>query len=277
MAIITFWSNEKRQMGQTLTAAAIATYMGMEHNSKMLLLSTCYGDTALEEAFSIKSKAKKSMFNISNNRNIDLDSGIAGISKLTFANRLEPNLIKDYTKVVYKDRLEVLFAPQRGVDYTKLSQTYKDIILNANQYYEYVFVDLNKGLDNQLSREILEISDVIVITLEQRLSKVQKFMELQDKEPLLKEPNILVVLGKYDKFSKCNIKNVEKYIKPRRNIYAVPYNTLYLEASDDGSVPDLFLKVKLSGQDDKNGVFMNEIKKISEAIIYKIQERQMNM
>ena len=149
--------------------------------------------------------------------------------------------------------------------------------MNANQYYEYVFVDLNKGFDNPLSREILEISDVIIITLEQRLSKLQKFMELTAREPLLQETNVLVVLGKYDKLSKCNTKNVEKYLKPKRNVYAVPYNTLYLEASDDGSVPDLFLRVRLSGQDDKNGIFMSEIKKISDAIIYKIQERQMNM
>lgn len=277
MAIVTFWSNEKRQIGQTLTAAAVATYMGLEHNNRMLLISTVYGDEALEQAFSIKNKEKKSLFGIGNNRNIDLDSGIAGLAKLTFANRLEPKLIKDYTKVAFKDRLELLYAPNRGVDYEKLKKVYKDIILNANNYYEYVFVDLNKGLDNELSRDILEISDVIVITLEQRLSKLQKFMELTAKEPLLQEPNVLVVLGKYDRFSKCNIKNVEKYLKPKRNVYVVPYNTLYLEASDDGTVPDLFLRVRLSGQDDKNGVFMSEIKKISDSIIYKIQERQMNM
>ena len=277
MAIVTFWSNEKRQIGQTLTAAAVATYMGLEHNSKMLLLSTAYGDQALEQAFSIKSKEKKSLFALSNNKNIDLDSGIAGLAKLTFANRLEPKLIRDYTKVAFKDRLEVLFAPNIGIDYEKLKNEYKEIIMKANNYYEYVFVDLNKGLDNELTREILEMSDVIVITLEQRLSKLQQFTELIAKEPLLQESNILVVLGKYDKNSKCNLKNVEKYLKLKRGVYAVPYNTLYLEASDDGTVPDFFLRVKLSGQDDKNGVFMAEIKKIADRIIYKIQERQMNM
>ena len=121
------------------------------------------------------------------------------------------------------------------------------------------------------------MSDVIVITLEQRLSKLKQYIEQTAKEPLLQESNILVVLGKYDKHSKCNIKNVEKYLKPKRNVYAVPYNTLYLEASDDGTVPDFFLRVRLSGQDDKNGAFMSEIKKITDSIIYKIQERQMNM
>jgi len=73
------------------------------------------------------------------------------------------------------------------------------------------------------------------------------------------------------------MKNVEKYLRTHKNVYSIPYNTLYLEASDDGTVPDLFLKIRLAGQDDKNGVFMSEIKRISEAIIYKIQERQMNM
>ena len=277
MSIIAFWSNEKKRVAQTLNAAAVATYMGLEHNSKMLLISTCQSDDALEKSFATKNKSKKSMLDMAANKGVDLDTGIAGIAKLLYANRLEPKLIKDYTKVIYKDRLEVLFAPNKGVDYKKLAGYYKDIIQNANQYYEYVFVDLTKGLDNPVAREVLEIADVIVINLEQRLSKIQDFIRLTAMEPLLQESNVLLAIGDYDKFSKCNTSNVEKYFRQKRKVYAIPYNTLFLEASDDGTVADLFLRIRLSGKDDKNGVFMSEIGKLCEASIYKIQERQMNM
>ena len=41
MAIITFWSNGKEQTGKTISLAAIATYMSIQHNIKILVLSAC--------------------------------------------------------------------------------------------------------------------------------------------------------------------------------------------------------------------------------------------
>jgi len=274
MSIITFWSNQKRQTGQTLSAAAVATYMGMEHNDRILLLSTEYGDDSLEYAFGNPNQPKKMPFVQSSN--VGIDSGISGIAKLMSANRLEPDLIKDYTRIAFKDRLEVLYAPYKGIDYQKILAMYKDVITTANRYYDLVIVDLNKGLDKPEAREILEISDVVVVCLEQRLSRLKQYLELKAKEPILKENNILICLGDYDRFSKCNTKNVEKFLKQRKEVFTVPYNTLYLEASDDGTVPDFFLRVRTMNMTDKNGLFMSELKKFSDGIIYKIQEIQMN-
>ena len=38
MAIISFWSDSKKQTGQTMSAVAIATYMAIEHNYKMMMI-----------------------------------------------------------------------------------------------------------------------------------------------------------------------------------------------------------------------------------------------
>lgn len=40
MAIITFKSNEIKETGQTLSIAAVATKMAIEHNYKILVIST---------------------------------------------------------------------------------------------------------------------------------------------------------------------------------------------------------------------------------------------
>ena len=37
MAIVTFWSECKKEIGQTSTAIAVATQMAIEHNYKILL------------------------------------------------------------------------------------------------------------------------------------------------------------------------------------------------------------------------------------------------
>lgn len=276
MSIVTFWSNQTRQTGQTLSATAVATYMGMEHTDKILLLSTEYCDDALEYAFGSAGQPKKKSSLMMHVGNAGLDTGINGIVKLIKANRLEPELIKDYTKIAFREILEILYAPTKGVDYQKVLELYKDIILAANRYYDLVIVDLNKGLIKPEVREILEISDVIVVCLEQRVSKLKQYLELKAKDPLFREKNILISLGNYDRFSKCNTKNVEKLLKQKNEVFAVPYNTLYLEASDDGTVPDLFLKIRTMDTTDKNGVFMNELKRFTDGILYKIQEVQMN-
>ena len=40
MAVITFHSNETKETGQTLSVAAIAAHMAIEHNYKILIIAT---------------------------------------------------------------------------------------------------------------------------------------------------------------------------------------------------------------------------------------------
>ena len=61
MAIIVFNSNEKKETGQTLTTAALATYMSIEHNQKMLIVSTDFNDGTLED---LQKKADSFIINI---------------------------------------------------------------------------------------------------------------------------------------------------------------------------------------------------------------------
>ena len=55
----------------------------------------------------------------------------------------------------------------------------------------------------------------------------------------------------------------------------LPYNTLYFEATNEAGVPDLFLKLKkISDSDDRNVHFVEEVKRASENITYRLQELQ---
>ena len=51
MSIVTFWSNGKEQTGKTLAVAAIGTHMAIEHNYKILIISTGYQDKTLDNCF----------------------------------------------------------------------------------------------------------------------------------------------------------------------------------------------------------------------------------
>lgn len=283
MAIVTFWSNTKKQTGQTMSLAAIATSMAIEHNYKILVLSTKYNDNTLELCFGGNDKNKKLIKSLIANPTVAVDNGIEGLSKIANSGRMTPDIIQNYTHIVYKNRLEVLYGYKEIEDrptkeeYIKLCDKYKDIIQNANKHYDLVFVDLDKGLNKKLAKEILPISDIIVVNVEQRMDMINDFIELKEKEPMFKENNILLNIGRFDGFSKYSVKNISRYTGIRKDITVIPYNTLYFEAASEENVADLFLKIRKVDSTDRNANFTREIKEAVEKIIYKLQELQMRM
>ena len=277
MAIITFWSNEKNETAQTLSMAAVATYMAIEHNYKILILSTKYQDKTLEECFWDLSKSKALIREITGNKKVSLDSGIDGLIKIIASNKTSPEIVTNYTKIVFKDRLDVLFSTEESKteeEYMGVKKIYQKNKKTANQYYDLVFVDLNKGLDEEYNKEILEMSDVIMVNLTQRLRLINDFAKLREEEEFLKKRNIMLLLGRYDKFSKYSVKNIARFYHMKKEPLDVPYNTLFFEACSEGKIADFFLRMHNLDKADRNAVFIQEVKKIAESIIYKLQELQ---
>ena len=48
MSVVTFWNSGKEQTGKTLSIAAISTYMAIEHNYRILVVSTGKDDKTLD-------------------------------------------------------------------------------------------------------------------------------------------------------------------------------------------------------------------------------------
>lgn len=279
MAIIAFWSNSKKQMGQTLGIMAAATYLGLDHQYRTLLMSTNAGDTSFEEAFATKVSSRRTnlLAEFGIERKIGLDTGMEGLMKYVSSGKTEKDMVTTFSQVVYKNQLEVLFPLKRQglFDDDTLTARYKSILSSANKYYDYVFVDLEKGLDKEYVKAILEIADVIVVGLEQRKKEIERFIEFRKKEKLFKKNNSIIMLGRYDRFSKYNIKNVVRQISMREQIYCVPYNTLLYESVDENQIAELFLKIKKADESDRNGIFLKEVKNLVDGILYKVQEVQM--
>ena len=85
----------------------------------------------------------------------------------------------------------------------------------------------------------------------------------------------MTLIGRYDKYSKMNKKNVTRYLKEKKVVSAVAYNTLFFEACAEGEVVDFFMKMKRIDPTDRNAVFVKEIKAFTDNVIYKAQEMQM--
>lgn len=283
MPIITFWSHTKKQTGQTMSLVAMATSMAIEHNYRILILSTQYNDNTLELCFGTMENNKTLLAKILQNPTTTVDNGIEGLSKIVTSNRMTPDSIQNYTHVIYKNRLEVLYGYKEvegrstKEEYLKVKDRYKEIIQNAGKFYDMVFVDLDKGLEDDMVKQVLQVSDVIVTNVEQRIDMIEDISELRRSQELFNRDNVILNIGRFDDFSKYSVKNVSRYIGIKRDILTIPYNTLYFEAASEQKVADLFLRIRKVSGTDRNAVFVNTVKDAAEKIIYKCQELQMKI
>lgn len=278
MSVVTFWNDGKEQTGKTLSIAAISTYMAIEHNYRILIISTGYRDDTLNQCFWKEKKVKRNFGLFGPNTNEILEEGIVGLAKVVKSNKLSPENITNYTKIIFKDRLEVLqgFKGETS-DYDELEKTYPDIINLANSYYDLVFIDLDNEMNPNIREMILANSDLIVANISQRLTSIDRFMETREKTPILNSKKTLILIGKYDKFSKYSIKNITRYMGEKNKVSTIPYNTLFFEACEEAKVPDLFLKIRNVDEEDINGFFLSEVKRTSENIMYRLQDLAMKM
>ena len=288
MSVITFWNNEDTETGKTMSLAAIATHMAIEHNNRILVISTTDKKDRLEACFWEEDKKAKLNLGIfgPNTKALETENGIKGLGKMFRSNKITPEIITNYTKVVFKDRLEILLGNQDArydteamkLENMRLFSLYPNIIEAASHYYDRVFVDLDYNVPEDIREQILKQSDVIILNLNQRLSTIKKFQETKETNPLLKSPKTLLLIGRYDKYSKFNSKNISRFLKEKNQILTIPYNTLFFEAAEEAQVPDLFLRFKkFYDQDDRNAFFIEEVKRATENIIYRLQEIQANI
>ncbi len=262
MAIVTFWSNGKEETAKTLSIAAIATHMAVEHNYKILVVSTVFNDDTLETCY-WEPKNEELLKEIAGDKK-DVSAGIDGLVKLTLSNKLTPEAVTNYTRLVFpENRLEVLSGSKAETyqEYEKVRQTYGEVIQAANQFYDLVFVDLNKGLDNDYIKGILNMSDLIVVNITQRLKLLKEFEKIRDENMIFKKGNSIVLVGRYDKFSKYNAKNIARTLGYKGEVSVIPYNTLFFEACNEGKVADYFLRFRNLNPTDRNALFIEEIKK----------------
>lgn len=285
MTIISFWNNNTGKIGQTYSAIAIATHMAIEHNYKILLLSTRYNDQVTMEAFGFN-QSTQALNRLTNNKNsMELESGIEGMTKLANASRLTPDVVPNYTRMVFKDRLEVLGAPKEKagerVEYSRIYNSIKDILNVARKYYDIIFVDLNNGLSDSTTREILEMSNIIILNMEQKMAEFDRLVELKEKEKQLLTPKkTLTLINNYDRESKYTSKNVTRYLNEKKEILTVPYDNVFAEAVQEGTAAEFFLNPrirKMEDTEDKTAFLISELTRAEQAIVYRMQELQMRV
>lgn len=274
MAIISFWSADSKATAQTLSMVAVATHMAIEHNFRILVVDATFKDDTLERCF-WKLEGKKSLAKDLNMGKMDISSGAEGLVSAVASNRTTPEIIPNYTRVVLKNRLDILcgLETDNEQEYEKSISHYMSLIKTANKYYDFVFVDLPKTLNNNHITKILESSNIIVYPFIQNLKLIDSYKEKLVKEPILKKGNVIPVLTNADEKSKYNVKNASRYIGAKKELASIQHNANFMESACEASVANFFLKTRLATTpQDKNSEFIKSVAGVSKQILEKIEE-----
>lgn len=276
MAIISFFGIDKKQVGQTHGMAAVITYMAAKHNCKILGVETGFQSRDLEKCYwNVVEEQKLDKDMLRKSIQVGLESGVEDLVRTIASNKITPETVANYAKIVFKKRLDLLLAPKTKIyeEYQKLLPMYVDILKLANNYYDFVFVDISKDFPDEIRNQILELSEVVCINIKQNMESINAVMDMKTGGRFEKLKNPIILLENADIDSKYNKKNITRYLRERNPISVIPHNTLFFEACDEAKIADFFFKVKIKSENsmtNKNSIFIREIDDTVQEILMRI-------
>lgn len=259
--VISCWSPYHGQCGTTLNSALLSSYLAVNSKHKILLTNTQYTKSNLETAF----------LKDNNNNNYDVfnDIGIDSVYRLAQSNKLTKDNISNYSKVLIKDKLDLLVGSKKSTDklFNEILSEMDYILECMKESYNLIMFDVNSGLENSMTKAVLDESDVIIVNLNQNVKLLKDFFEHYLE--LFKDKNLILVLSNYDDDLSLTKRYVKKLFSAKRHIYSIPYMTELKESHNNSNILKLIShnKLDLIDKDDKFFILMNELHVICEDIL----------
>jgi len=253
---VSFWSNY-HQVGTTNNMIAVAVYLAFRCRMRILVAHNHFDRSTLETAFIDKSYLEHSLMDFS-------DTGIDALSRFIRFNRIEKDEIACYTTTVIRNRLDLLAGTRitnMDIYQNGLKETIHLILKSAADYYDLVLIDTAPGI-NEVSRSIIENSDLIAVNLSQNPYTIDNFLSnygnYMDKA--------FLIIGKYDGNSRYNIKKIKKRFR-LDHIHAIPYSTEFADACIESRAVDFIIKNLKADKNDIHSSFIKGVAETAESML----------
>lgn len=279
MSIVTFTNSNVNETGQTLSSAIVAMACAIEHNYRILLISTDFNNSTMENCFINNFRGRKSNFFNSlftNRGGGDIASGIEGLVRMFASNRASGEAVKSFAKpILTEGRLDIIASPKtRDIrDYNNMTAYFSQIAEVASREYDFVFIDLYGKMNKESKEKILGISNVIVVGLLQNLSSIYGFADLKESNSFYKKNNVLLCIDKYNPNSKHTNKNIARLLGEKNVPYIVPYNILFSDYCSEGDILNYALLARsVTDKEGKDRYLYDSVLKLIDGIDFKRKE-----
>ena len=269
MPIVSFWNpTGAGQTGTTATMVSLANAIAITHpRYKILLTQTHFKNNKLESAYfnMDKMRSKGNLDDIT-------DIGIDALERLLRSNKINSDSIRTYSKPK-GDQIEVLYGSFKSDkdSFNRVLETVPFMLEYAVQSYDVVFVDLTSGTDVKEVNDILQKSDVIVVTLNQDKEILNKMLEAFSSQKILQEKPVLPIFSRYDQFLTYNARNILRayaFKFDKREVYTIPYNSQYFDAINDGRAFNFFVEhMNADMATTREGWFISECVRASDRLL----------
>lgn len=269
MPIISFWNpTDTAQTGTTATMVAVANSIATRYPKyKMLLTQTHFSNMELESSYF-------NMDKLASKGNLDdiTDTGIDALERLLRSNKISPESIQVYSKLKGKS-IEVLYGSFKNDrdSFNRVLETLPFMLDYAVQSYDMVLVDLTKGTDVKEVNDILQKSDLIVVTMNQDKEVLRDMQKQFSTLKILQEKPVIPVFARYDRYLAYNARNILRTFNfkfDKRETFTIPYNSQYFDACNDGKALEFFIEnMNADIATDRNGYFIHEVANVTDKVI----------
>lgn len=227
---ITFWSPVHGQTKTTSNMIAIAIFSTILYEQNNMVMQTNFKLNNLEiPLVGTHTKVVGEYFNG--------DIGLDALARSIKSEPLNKEVIHNCSISMLNQGLNLLPGTtklNREHYEDKLIPVLSSIINSIEKNYDIVFIDTNSGLSDEITKRVIDMSDIIVVNLCQNKMVLEEYFK---ENPLGNYDNkLFYLLGSYDKESKYSIRNIKRIYKEyiKNNIAAIPYNTKYMDSLSSG-------------------------------------------
>ena len=275
MAIVTFWSEDEKVTSQTTSLIASAVQMGIERNLKILIVDASFKGEMMKKAF-MQDESNTDLIKKINMGKVDISAGIEGLLAAVSSNKISPETVKSYSTPILVGRVDIIYG-LKTIDKKVFENSLMpmlEMVKIADMYYDLIFIDLQKGLRNSPAiNEILKASELVIYTMEQKLEQINRFIDLWGKdEALLNKNRVIPLLTREDSFSKYNCDNIARKIGMKPGMPSIVYNTLLMEAMQEGKLVNLLITLNDDNSTYRNNYLIKTLGDLNLLIIDRIQQ-----
>ena len=237
--IIAFWSVFPGMCGVSSNIMAAASYAATQINTDandwVALLQTQFKDSGLDFPMLGKGVLKDDFFG----------TGMDALLTRAQASYLSQDdvFLMSISMIDGKLLFYMGTKEKNSQSYKRSMKRFQHVMKGVDEYAHQVYIDVESG-NTELAKQILPKADLAVINICQNERVIS--CTLDEIEHLGLE-NVVYLLGRYQPDSSLNINNLQKmYRQMNRKLYAISFETEYMDANSNGSVQNYFTS-KMNG------------------------------